>query len=203
MDDPSGSRQVSGSSEPRLGVPRATRTRELNHITVPVRRLVLRNPRAVLVVASDIPQVSTLHHPNPPCYQRPLHHQHGPERLCVSITLSCEFFLLLLVVAPPRSSTHAGTTASSAARPQSRQTRQYTHADDCWFPSHSPVYEYPLNNQWIMMDVDDGFGMSRFSDLPFPPLLGGASLPGAQPYLPPFLPLVCREKKTHQKLVLC
>lgn len=23
--------------------------------------------------------------------------------------------------------------------------------------SHSPVYEYPLNGQWIMMDIDDGY----------------------------------------------
>jgi hypothetical protein len=22
---------------------------------------------------------------------------------------------------------------------------------------HSPVYEYPLNGQWIMMDIDDGY----------------------------------------------
>ena len=23
--------------------------------------------------------------------------------------------------------------------------------------SHSPVYEYPLNGQWIMLDMDDGY----------------------------------------------
>lgn len=22
---------------------------------------------------------------------------------------------------------------------------------------HSPVYEYPLNGQWIMLDMDDGY----------------------------------------------
>jgi hypothetical protein len=25
------------------------------------------------------------------------------------------------------------------------------------FTSNSPVYEYPLNGQWIMMDIDDGY----------------------------------------------
>ena len=24
-------------------------------------------------------------------------------------------------------------------------------------PNHRPVYEYPLNGQWIMMDIDDGY----------------------------------------------
>jgi hypothetical protein len=25
------------------------------------------------------------------------------------------------------------------------------------FTPNSPVYEYPLNGQWIMMDIDDGY----------------------------------------------